>query len=92
MAYVEARYAPTLMAAGDVTADHVVQAVTEGFSEGETLYGIKARSILCCIAGMPETMNKEVLDLCQKHDGVVGIDVAGDEAKCASYSSFKHIF
>ena len=50
--------------------------------EGESKYGVKARIILCCIIGMPPEVAQEVLQLCQRFQdqGVVGIDIAGDEA------------
>ena len=79
---MEARFSPHLMAKDEVRAEHVVQAVCETFKEGEQLYGVKARVILCCIIGMPPEIAQEILELCQrfKNEGVVGIDIAGDEA------------
>ncbi|KAM9444787.1 adenosine deaminase [Clarias gariepinus] len=91
--YVEVRYSPHLMAncnvepigwdqeEGDVTPDDVVRLVNEGLKEGENKFKIKARSILCCMRHMPN-WSMEVAELCKKYrnDGVVAIDLAGDES------------
>uniref|UniRef100_A0A6Q2ZMS8 Adenosine deaminase n=1 Tax=Esox lucius TaxID=8010 RepID=A0A6Q2ZMS8_ESOLU len=90
--YVEVRYSPHLLAntdvepipwkqeKGDVSPDDVVQLVNQGLAEGEKDFNIKARSILCCMRHMPNWSMK-VVELCKKYkeDGVVGIDLAGDE-------------
>ena len=80
--YVEARFSPHLMAKGEVKAEHVTKAVCDTFAEGEQKYGVKARVILCCIIGMPPEIAEDVLKLAQQFqdNGVVGIDIAGDEA------------
>ncbi|GAA6095923.1 adenosine deaminase [Tachysurus ichikawai] len=91
--YVEARYSPHLLAncdvepiqwdqeKGDVTPGDVVHLVNEGLKEGEKAFKIKARSILCCMRHMPN-WSMEVFELCKKYrnDGVVAIDLAGDES------------
>ncbi|XP_027000386.1 adenosine deaminase [Tachysurus fulvidraco] len=91
--YVEARYSPHLLAncdvepiqwnqeKGDVTPAEVVHLVNEGLKEGEKAFKIKARSILCCMRHMPN-WSMEVFELCKKYrnDGVVAIDLAGDES------------
>ncbi|AFZ81750.1 adenosine/AMP deaminase domain-containing protein [Theileria equi strain WA] len=88
--YVEARYSPHLFAnskvtpvvsgqiPGDVTPEDALVAVLEGFKEGEEKFGIKVRSILCCILAFPYWCD-EVVELCKKYRdrGVVGIDIAG---------------
>ncbi|XP_028849404.1 adenosine deaminase [Denticeps clupeoides] len=93
VAYVEVRYSPHLLAnsnvdpmpwnqeAGDVTPDDVVQLVNEGLREGEKVFKIKARSILCCMRHQPN-WSMGVVELCKKYrsDGVVAIDLAGDES------------
>ena len=70
------------MAKGEVKAEHVTKAVCDTFAEGEQKYGVKARVILCCIIGMPPEIAEDVLKLAQRFqdNGVVGIDIAGDEA------------
>uniref|UniRef100_A0A8D3B9R9 Adenosine deaminase n=1 Tax=Scophthalmus maximus TaxID=52904 RepID=A0A8D3B9R9_SCOMX len=91
--YVEVRYSPHLLAntkvdpipwnqkEGDLCPDEVVHLVNEGLSEGERAFNIKARSILCCMRHMP-SWSMDVVELCKKyrHEGVVAIDLAGDES------------
>uniref|UniRef100_A0A3Q4BEH4 Adenosine deaminase n=1 Tax=Mola mola TaxID=94237 RepID=A0A3Q4BEH4_MOLML len=91
--YVEVRYSPHLLAntqvdpipwnqkEGDLSPDEVVHLVSEGLSEGERAFNIKARSILCCMRHMPN-WSMDVVELCKKyrHEGVVAIDLAGDES------------
>ncbi|XP_070766202.1 adenosine deaminase isoform X2 [Enoplosus armatus] len=91
--YVEVRYSPHFLAntkvdpipwdqkEGDLSPDEVVRLVNKGLSEGEKAFKIKARSILCCMRHMP-SWSMDVVELCKKyqHEGVVGIDLAGDES------------
>nr|XP_020443337.1 adenosine deaminase [Monopterus albus] len=92
--YVEVRYSPHLLAntevdpipwnqeEGDVSPDDVVHLVNQGLSEGERAFKIKARSILCCMRHMP-SWSMDVVELCKKYsqEGVVAIDLAGDESR-----------
>ncbi|KAM9343724.1 adenosine deaminase [Pholidichthys leucotaenia] len=91
--YVEVRYSPHLLAnhnvkpiawnqtEGDVSPDDVVRLVNEGLSEGQRAFKVTARSILCCMRHMPN-WSMDVVELCKKyrHEGVVAIDLAGDES------------
>lgn len=94
VAYTEARYAPSLMAKDEVTSDHVVRAVNQGFEEGEEEFGVKVRSILCIISALPFKDNQEVLDLCKKYkgEGVVGMDMAGNENSSDFGAKEKELF
>ncbi|XP_072862479.1 adenosine deaminase isoform X2 [Chlorocebus sabaeus] len=90
--YVEVRYSPHLLAnskvepipwnqaEGDLTPDEVVALVAQGLQEGERDFGVKARSILCCMRHQPN-WSPEVVELCKKYQQqtVVAIDLAGDE-------------
>ncbi|XP_070276979.1 adenosine deaminase isoform X1 [Myotis yumanensis] len=90
--YVEVRYSPHLLAnykvepmpwnqpKGDITPDEVVYLVNQGLQEGERDFGVKVRSILCCMRHEP-SWSLEVVELCKKYRNqtVVGIDLAGDE-------------
>ncbi|ROL46892.1 Adenosine deaminase [Anabarilius grahami] len=104
--YVEARYCPHLLAnkgvdplewdqkPGDITPDVVVDLVNQGFKEGEKAFKTKARSILCCMRHKPN-WSIEVVELCKKYckDGVVAIDLAGDESlNCESYPGHRRAF
>lgn len=79
--YFEGRYNPHGLSSPAVSPAMVVEAMNRGLLKGEQQFGVKARSILCCIIGQPEHC-PEVVDLCDQYrdDGVVGIDIAGDEA------------
>uniref|UniRef100_A0A452VNM1 Adenosine deaminase n=1 Tax=Ursus maritimus TaxID=29073 RepID=A0A452VNM1_URSMA len=90
--YVEVRYSPHLLAnskvdpipwnqaEGDLTPDEVVALVSQGLQEGERDFGVKVRSILCCMRHQPN-WSPEVVELCKKyrHQTVVAMDLAGDE-------------
>lgn len=90
--YVEVRYSPHLLAnskvdpipwnqtEGDLTPDEVVDLVNQALQEGEQAFGVKVRSILCCMRHQP-SWSPEVLELCKKYHQktVVAIDLAGDE-------------
>jgi len=81
--YVESRFAPHLIVgdgAVQATPDSVVEAVLRGFQTGKEKTGVTAKVILCCIRGL-EQFHEDVLRLCDKYryQGVVGIDLAGDE-------------
>eukprot|EP00063_Salmo_salar_P027593 XP_014002428.1 PREDICTED: adenosine deaminase [Salmo salar] len=97
--YVEVRYSPHFLAntdvepipwnqkEGDLSPDEVVRLVNQGLAEGEKAFNIIARSILCCMRHMP-SWSMGVVELCKKYkkDGVVAIDLAGDESlNCEAY-------
>ncbi|KAJ8258209.1 hypothetical protein GJAV_G00194390 [Gymnothorax javanicus] len=79
---------------GDLTPDEVVRLVNEGLKEGERDFNVKARSILCCMRHMP-TWSMDVVELCKKYrdDGVVAIDLAGDESlNCEADSGHRRAY
>ncbi|XP_023930667.1 adenosine deaminase-like isoform X2 [Lingula anatina] len=89
--YCEARYCPHLLAndmenpfyadtKGNVSPLEVVKAVNRGLKKGCVDFNIKVKTILCCMRERPEWA-QEILDLCLKFkdQGVVAIDLAGDE-------------
>ncbi|XP_055995893.1 adenosine deaminase-like isoform X2 [Ostrea edulis] len=89
--YVEARYSPHLFAnkmkdgtkppfaqsEGDITPQEVVKIICNAFDKGSKDFGIKVKSILCCVEHRPE-WSMEVLELCKEFQsrGVVAIDIA----------------
>lgn len=104
--YVEVRYSPHFLAntdvepipweqtEGDLSPDEVVRLVNQGLSEGERDFKTKARSILCCMRHMP-SWSQSVVELCKKYrdDGVVAIDLAGDESlNCENYPGHKNAY
>ncbi|TDH10178.1 hypothetical protein EPR50_G00072390 [Perca flavescens] len=104
--YVEVRYSPHFLAntkvdpipwnqsEGDLSPDEVVHLVNEGLSKGERAFKVKARSILCCMRHMP-SWSMDVVELCKKyqHEGVVAIDLAGDESlNCEANSEHRKAY
>ncbi|EYB88674.1 hypothetical protein Y032_0243g3493 [Ancylostoma ceylanicum] len=61
-----------------LTSTGVVEAIKRGFDRGEADFGVKARSIVCCIRGLHQYVN-DVLRIATecRHLGVVAVDVAG---------------
>ncbi|VDM55192.1 unnamed protein product [Angiostrongylus costaricensis] len=82
--YLEGRYSPHLLCVpgGEMNAVDVVEAVKRGFDRGEAKFGVKARSIICCIRDgifrirILFFTNESSATNC-RHLGVVAIDVAG---------------
>ena len=55
--YAEVRYSPHLFAGEGASLRDVVLAVNEGLSRGAAAFGVKTRTILCCIRPFPGTNN-----------------------------------
>lgn len=77
----------------------VVKAVKRGFDRGEAEFGVKARSIICCIRGLQQYAD-DVLHIATnyRHFGVVAIDVAGsasgadEKYECEIVNIFKEAY
>ncbi|HZC25614.1 MAG TPA: adenosine deaminase family protein, partial [Actinopolymorphaceae bacterium] len=83
--YAEVRYAPEQHLTAGLTLDAVVEAVQEGFSEGEKRAAAAGRPIVVrqlLTAMRHQARSREIAELAVKHrdDGVVGFDIAGAEA------------
>ncbi len=80
--YTEIRFAPMLSVREDLRAEAIAEAAIEGLRRGTKAYGIKAGLIFCAMRHMSEKENLAVLELTRKYlgQGVVGFDIAGDEA------------
>lgn len=80
--YIELRYSPWFMAlAHGLTAEGVVEAVTDGVRAGERDFGVRANQIgiLSRHYGQ-ETAWKELDALASHKEAFAGLDLAGDEA------------
>lgn len=80
--YLEIRYAPQLHLNKGLTQKEVVQASIDGLCKGlANNKDIKAGLILCCMRHADEKTNMETIEIANhfKNDGVVGVDLAGDE-------------
>lgn len=80
--YMEVRIAPYLHTKNGLTIEEVVSGVLDGLIRAEKEFGIIARVILICLRDHPIQKNMEVIKTAGKflNDGVVGVDLAGNEA------------
>lgn len=82
--YLEMRGCPHLLTSedGSITAKDVMRSYLKGVQRGEKDFNIKSRFIICCMRFMPEYA-MEIVEMADefRNSGVVGIDIAGDEAK-----------
>ncbi len=79
--YFEARFAPALCTNPKFTMEDAVVAALEGFRRGQRDFGVRCGTILCCYRSVSVQENVETVKLAHKYrdQGVVGIDLAGDE-------------
>jgi adenosine deaminase len=93
MRYMEVRFAPALQAAPGFSVDDAVDAVLEGLRRGEKDFGVRSGVIICLYRPLSLEQNEAMLESAIKHRGrgVVGIDLAGDEAKFP-LSRFKELY
>ena len=75
--YAELRFAPLVHCQKGLTTDEVVNAVLNGIRDGNQKHDILSGIILCAMR--QESNSVEVMDLCIKHKGVIGFDLAGPE-------------
>ncbi len=85
VAYAEVRFAPELHVAGGLTMDEAVQAVLAGLDAGARTCSaagrpIVARSILAAMRTQPHSLEVARLVVRYRDAGVVGFDIAGEEA------------
>ena len=83
--YAEVRYAPEQHLEGGLSLDAVVEAVQQGFAEGEEEAQrrgtpIVARQLLTAMRHAARSMEIAQLAVAHRDDGVVGFDIAGAEA------------
>jgi adenosine deaminase len=91
--YAEVRFAPELHTAGALTLPAVVEAVLEGFRQGQQSAAaagaqIEVRTLLTAMRHAARSL--EIADLAVRYrdDGVVGFDIAGAEA---GYPPSRHL-
>lgn len=91
--YVEVRFAPALQAAGKFDVEAVVDAALKGLRRGERDFKVRSGLILCLYRPLSKEQNEAMLKaaLRRKGQGVVGVDLAGDEAQYP-LSDFKDLF
>lgn len=81
--YVELRFAPPLQATSSFTEEEVVKCAIRGINEGMKKFGVKAGLILCVYRSLSEEQNWTTTKLAEKYfgEGIVGVDLAGDESR-----------
>lgn len=79
--YIEPRFCPMLSAGEELTDDLAVEAALSGMQEGEKLYGVRSKLILCGHRNLPLKASLQMLDTAEKYlgKGVCAVDLAGDE-------------
>ena len=80
--YAEIRFAPLLHTQGGLAPEAVVEAVLEAFQSKEAPEGVHANLILCTLRRFSKTQSMVTAQLAERFhsQGVVGFDIAGDEA------------
>ncbi|ATE57290.1 adenosine deaminase [Actinosynnema pretiosum] len=82
VAYAEVRYAPELFTDRGLRLEQVVEAVNEGFRQGEAASGnrIRVNALLCAMRQNDGWQRIADLVVRYRDAGVVGFDIAGPEA------------
>lgn len=97
--HVEVRLAPVLQATASFTSDDVIEAVLKGLERGGQDFGVTSAVIICLFRSHGPAENRKAFNTLKKffqkdphpgHPAVVGMDLAGDEARYPTmqYASF----
>jgi adenosine deaminase len=91
--YAEIRYAPEQHLQRGLTLEQVVEAVNDGFREGERLareagHGIRVTALLTAMRHAAKSREIAELAVRYRNDGVAGFDIAGAEA---GYPPTRHL-
>jgi adenosine deaminase len=86
--YAEVRFAPCFHLERGLTSEAVVQAAIDGLTRGEERYGVKWGLILCAMRHRTDSLDWAELAIDFRGRGVVGFDLAGEEA---GYPPKKHV-
>ncbi|MFM1757806.1 MAG: hypothetical protein RL193_383 [Actinomycetota bacterium] len=77
--YAEIRVAPEHFTKNGMVMQQVVEAMLEGYRQGETQTGIKVNTILCGMRQLDKSQEVAELVVKYRDQGVVGFDIAGPE-------------
>src|SRR6202011_4998045 len=83
--YFETRFAPIFHTKNGLTHQQVVSAVLKGLERGRKDFGIASGLIICAMRNMDTSLEMAELAVDFRARGVVGFDLAGEEA-CGSFS------
>jgi adenosine deaminase len=88
--YAEIRFAPHLHREQGLSTEAVVETVLAALAEGERLYPVTTRLLLCALRPEKAAQGLDLLRIAERYagQGVAGLDLAGDEA---GYSLAEHI-
>jgi adenosine deaminase len=86
--YAECRFAPVFHQSRGLTPEAIVQAAIDGFNRGKAKYGVEWGLIICAMRNMTDSLEWAELAIDFRHRGVVGFDLAGEEA---GYPPKKHV-
>jgi adenosine deaminase len=91
--YLEIRYCPLLSCARGLTLDEVLPAIGRGLRRGAAEYSIRGGFICCTLRHLKPSESEAIADAAVRHrpDGVVGFDIAGDEANLPA-APHRHAF
>jgi adenosine deaminase len=78
--YGEVRFAPELHTQRGLSREACVEAVLRGLEDGRRSYPVETGLILCSMRHAPPTLETARLVKQYRADGVVGFDIAGNEA------------
>jgi len=80
--YAEIRYGPWLHVQQGLSLTDVIRAVLNGWSQGRKAFGLEGGIIVTALRDMPPAQNLSLAQVAGRFvsDGVVGFDLAGDEA------------
>jgi adenosine deaminase len=85
--YAECRFAPCFHMEKGLTPEAVVQAAIDGFNRGQEKYGVRWGLIVCGMRHRTDSLEWAELAIAFRDRGVVGFDLAGEEA---GYPPKKH--
>jgi len=80
--YVEIRYGPWLHVQRGLSLTDVIRAVLSGWNAGRKAFGLEGGVIVTALRDMPPEQNVSLAQVAGRYvnDGIVGFDLAGDEA------------
>jgi adenosine deaminase len=78
--YAEARFAPCFHTQKGLTPEAVAQAAIDGFNRGKEKYGVEWGLIICAMRDRTDSLEWADMAIDLRHRGVVGFDLAGEEA------------
>lgn len=80
--YIEVRFAPLLFNQKGLSQTQIITAILNGLARGKKEFGVQSNALLCGMRHHSETDNKTVVQTAAdfQQEGVVGFDLAGDEA------------